>query len=60
MSTLPAAERRKWAEAMPDIAGDWVKANKAKGVPADEVLKAFMDGARSRGGKPLRNWDANL
>ena len=60
VSTLPAAERRKWAEAMPDIAGDWVKANKAKGVPADEVLKAFMDGARSRGGKPLRNWDANL
>jgi C4-dicarboxylate-binding protein DctP len=54
ISTLPAAERKKWVDSMPDIAGDWVKANGAAGK---QVLSAFMDGVRKRGGKPARDWD---
>ena len=54
---FPAAERKKWVDALPDLAGDWVKRNEAKGLPAKAVLSAFMDGVRKRGGKPGRNWD---
>ena len=60
VSTLPAAERRKWAQGMPNVAGEWVKANEAKGVPAAQVLRAFMGGIRARGGKPARDWDKEL
>ena len=60
VSTLPAAERRKWAKMMPSMATDWVRENEAKGLPAGEVLKAFLDGARARGSVPVRNWDEEL
>jgi TRAP-type C4-dicarboxylate transport system substrate-binding protein len=51
---FPAAERNKWVSKMPDLAGDWSQANGAAGR---QVLKAFMDGIRKRGGKPARDWD---
>lgn len=60
VSTLPAAERRKWASGLPNIAKDWVDANEAKGIPAKAVMKAFMDGVRKRGGTPGRDWDKGL
>lgn len=56
VSTLSAEERAKWAANLPDLAGDWVKLNTDAGLPADEVLRAFLDGARSRGFEPLRDW----
>lgn len=60
VTNFPAAERRKWAEQMPNLAADWVKENEAKGLPAKAVMKAFMDGVRKRGGTPGRNWDEGL
>ena len=45
---------------MPNLAGDWVKLNEAKGLPAKEVLKAYVEGARKRGVTPLRDWDKGL
>jgi TRAP-type C4-dicarboxylate transport system substrate-binding protein len=54
ITTLPASERQKWVNSMPDLAGDWVKANGAAGK---QVLSAFMNGIRKRGGKPARDWD---
>ena len=57
ISEFPAAERTEWASLLPDLAGDWVARNEAKGLPAKKVLAAFMDGVRKRGGKPARNWD---
>ena len=57
VSDFPAAERKKWVDSMPNLAGDWAKANGAAGK---QVLKAFMDGVRKRGGKPARAWDAGL
>lgn len=56
VSTLSAEERAKWAASLPDLAGDWVKLNTEAGLPAAEVLAAFLDGARSRGSEPLRDW----
>lgn len=51
------AERQRWFQAMPNIAQEWVKTNEAKGLPAGQVLKAYMDTARKRGAKPARDWD---
>ncbi len=56
ISTLDATERKRWADQLPNLAGDWVKRNEADGLPAAKVLKAFMDGAKSRGSEPLRTW----
>ena len=57
VTTLPAAEQKKWADNLPDLAGDWAKAAEKKGLPGKAVLKAWMDGARKAGVKPLRDWD---
>lgn len=57
ISDFPAAERKKWVHALPDLAGEWAKANGKGGV---QVLKAFMNGVRKRGGHPVRDWDKGL
>ena len=57
VSQLPAAERQKWIDGLPNIAGRWVEANEARGYPAGEMLQIWMDAVRSRGGQPLRDWD---
>lgn len=51
------AMRQEWIEKLPDLAGEWVAASEARGIPAGEFLKAYMDGLRARGETPLRNWD---
>jgi len=60
VSELPPAERQKWIDGLPNIAGRWVAATEARGIPAREVLRAYMDAVRARGGRPLRNWDREL
>ncbi len=57
ISELPAAERAKWAKALPDVAGDWARRN---GDAGKQVLKIFMEEARKHGAKPLRDWDRGL
>jgi TRAP-type C4-dicarboxylate transport system substrate-binding protein len=57
VSELPLAEQKKWAAALPDLGGDWVKNMKAKGLPGEEVLKYYMNAVRAAGEKPLRDWD---
>lgn len=56
--TWPNSERQAWAQAMPDIAGDWVKSNEARGLPAAGVLRQYMDILAALGEKPLRPWGA--
>jgi TRAP-type C4-dicarboxylate transport system substrate-binding protein len=57
ISELPQAERERWAAALPDVAGDWARRN---GEAGRVVLKIFMEEARKRGAKPLRDWDKGL
>jgi TRAP-type C4-dicarboxylate transport system substrate-binding protein len=57
ISELSAAERAKWAKALPDVAGDWARRN---GDAGKQVLKIFMEEARKHGAKPLRDWDRGL
>jgi len=54
---LPLAEKQKWLAAMPDIAGEWIAATEKRGIPAGDVLRAYMSAIRARGGAPLRAWD---
>lgn len=54
---LSDSDRQRWAQSLPDIGGDWARTNEGKGLPARTVLKAYMDGIRAAGGKPLREWD---
>ncbi len=56
VATLPDAEKRKWIDGLPDIAGQWVRAAEARGHPAGETLQAYLEALRSRGGEPLRDW----
>jgi len=57
IAELPQAEREKWAKALPDVAGDWARRN---GEAGRQVLRIFMEEARKRGAKPLRDWDKQL
>lgn len=56
VSTLSDEDRQAWAAGLPDLAGDWVARNEEAGLPASDVLNAFLDAARSRGFEPLRDW----
>ena len=57
VTTLPIEEKMKWIAALPDIATRWVEATEKRGIPAGEILRAYMNAVRERGGKPLRDWD---
>lgn len=57
VSTLPANERQRWIDAMPNIAARWAEAAEARGYPARRVLEAYMTELRRRGEQPARNWD---
>jgi TRAP-type C4-dicarboxylate transport system substrate-binding protein len=57
VSEFPLAEKQKWLAAMPDIASRWIEATERRGVPAGDVLRAYMTAIRARGGTPLRDWD---
>ncbi|GAB5467527.1 MAG: hypothetical protein Kilf2KO_05570 [Rhodospirillales bacterium] len=56
ISTLPADERQRWIDGLPDLGGEWAKTQDDKGLPGSEVLKAYLEGIRARGGAPARNW----
>lgn len=49
-------QRQAWVDKLPDIAGEWAADLDAKGLPASEFLKAYMQGLRDRGETPMRNW----
>jgi TRAP-type C4-dicarboxylate transport system substrate-binding protein len=53
-------QRLAWVSAMPNIAAQWVQENEANGLPAREVLSAYMNAMRKQGVEPLRNWDLEL
>ena len=59
VSPLPPAEREKWVRTLPNLAGDWAKANAAKG-PTRDIVKTYMDALRARGVKPARDWDREI
>lgn len=57
VSELPAAEKQRWIDALPNIAGRWADAAEARGYPARAILRIYMDALRARGVQPAREWD---
>ena len=60
VSTLPAAEKRRWIDSLPNLGDEWVARNTARGLPAREVLEALMRGLRAEGVEPVRDWSREL
>jgi len=54
---FPQAERKKWADSMPNIAKEWAAGMEKQGVPGNKALAALMTEARNAGIKPVRDWD---
>ena len=56
VSELSAAERKRWADALSPMAKAWVAEAKSKGLPADDVLNAYMAALAKAGVKMPRDW----
>jgi TRAP-type C4-dicarboxylate transport system substrate-binding protein len=53
ISELPAAEKSKWAQSLPNVAKPWLDAN---GPAAATVLKAYFAELKAAGVTPVRDW----
>lgn len=56
ISELSPAERKRWADTLPQIAKTWAADLQAKGMPGDQVLNGFMSGLKKAGAQPARDW----
>ncbi|EAQ03509.1 hypothetical protein OB2597_02777 [Pseudooceanicola batsensis HTCC2597] len=56
IATLPAEERQKWAQALPDIAGDWARNLDGQGLAGSEVVNTYMQRLKDAGVDLPRDW----
>jgi len=56
VSELSDNERKRWADALPPVAKIWGAEIQTKGLPATEVLQAYMAALKKAGAKIPRNW----
>ena len=54
---LPAEEKAKWVQGLPNIIAPWLEQT---GEDGKVVLKAYFDALRERGVEPARAWDEGL
>ena len=57
VTVLSQAERKKWADMLPNVPQDWVKSMEEKGLPGQAMLAGYLDGLRKRGAQLPRDWD---
>jgi len=57
ISNFPDSERKRWAMKLPNIPKQWAATWEKKGLPANKILQAYLDGLRAGGQKLVRNWD---
>ncbi len=55
--SMSAAERQRWAQALPPLGLDWAKDMEAKRQPGREVLTRYLENLRKNGAQPSRAWD---
>lgn len=53
---LSDAERKRWADALGPVARTWATDSQSKGLPANEVLNAYMSALAKAGTKLPRDW----
>lgn len=58
VSKLSPAERKRWADAMPNLAEEWAKRMEAKGLPARELVKGYLAALHEKGAPVARDWAA--
>ena len=56
VTRLPEAERQRWADGLPDVAGDWARAMEAQGLPGVAVVNGYVEGLSERGVELPRDW----
>lgn len=56
ITKMPEEQRAAWVNKLPDIAGEWAASVESQGLPAKAFLTSYMDGLRSHGEKPVRDW----
>lgn len=56
VSELSEAERKRWADSLGPVAKTWAADAQGKGLPADNVLKAYVAGLSKAGTKMPRDW----
>ncbi|MBW2176606.1 MAG: C4-dicarboxylate TRAP transporter substrate-binding protein [Deltaproteobacteria bacterium] len=54
---LSDAERKRWAEKLPNVPMNWAESMEQKGLPGKKVLQGYLDGLRQRGTVLVRDWD---
>ena len=54
---LSEAQRREWANSLPDLAGDWVASMERKGLPGRAILEDYMQVMRDNNQPIMRQWD---
>jgi len=57
---VTAADRKAWADAMPNIAVEWAKKLDDKGEPGTAMLKSYMGKLAEAGFAPTRDWASEL
>ncbi|QDZ02619.1 TRAP transporter substrate-binding protein DctP [Nitratireductor mangrovi] len=57
MTEMSQEDRAAWVNGMPNIAAEWAADVESRGIPAKDFLAAYMEGLRSRGETPVRDWD---
>ncbi len=59
--TLPADERKRWADALPNLAKRWVDEAEKKGVKdAKKIMIDYITALKKAGAKPIRDWEKGL
>ncbi|SEP25561.1 TRAP-type C4-dicarboxylate transport system, substrate-binding protein [Salinihabitans flavidus] len=56
ITEFPADERVKWANALPDIAGNWAREQNEKGLAGTEVVNTYMQKLQEAGVDLPRDW----
>lgn len=57
---LEEAERAAWAEAIPNIAGEWAGDLDGKGEPGSDMLNAYLAKLKDAGYEGVRDWSASV
>ncbi len=57
---LDAAERKAWADSMPNIAAELAASLDDAGQPGSDMLNAYMDKLKAAGATPVRDWSEGL
>lgn len=57
---MSVADRKAWADSMPDIAAEWAKQLDDAGEPGSIMLRTYLDKLKADGQIPVRDWTAGL